>query len=1104
MKIAYYFMAITLLAVPAGVSAQAIEGAPDGYSLVWSDEFDGTVLNEQTWNIEVSGTGGGNQELQYYKRENVAVENGNLVLTARREAYAGKQFTSGRINSKNNTAFQHGIIQARVKMPKTANGLWPAYWMMGNDMDRYGWPRCGEIDIVEMGHFNAISGQYAGMQDRYFAGTTHYGPDASNENHQQYSQDFLADETNPVLNDEYHIFTVEWDDNYLYMYYDLEGYTNARKRRARYFTQEIAYSDAVLAPGHYFQKPFFLLFNLAVGGTYTNIYDPSLITALPNSGDEAKMYVDWVRVYQKDDDQNAKYLYKDEQGNTVTNIEEEPEPQPQEDTKTQLSGFASEALDENGTSTFDFADGYDYVLISTSGGVTGNCLKQSNVLKDYNVDEENNFLYVWDGTYSALGRSGKENSFGWAEGYTTYYVGTSGWSGLGFASPKGKGKDLSMIDDDYWLHFALKGNDVETHTPQTVLVGAASFIIGDTDGKLASIGDYKRDGEWYYFDIPVKAIRQFADPVYGTEYSNDRSYTYDEKNYEGNVVAFMSGGVNDAELTFDNIFFYKSHSKSVPTYTDDSADLGKYGYKSLDDDGNSVFDYSLCEHVIPFALTEDLWKGWTGDGQYPEGSVVTAEHDYTMQGGHNNFFVWGDPQTFKTRSEDFTAGNSTGVYTGPITSFASVIGQGWNGMGYASIAGMGFNPAPKDLSMIDDTYWLHFSLRSDAAVSHVPVTLRLGSKDVDATITLGSYTNGRQIVGDFNRDGEWYSFDIPVSELKQYGKLWSDAPNHGGIESFTDYVLCLYTAPTYYSGSYFSFDNVFFYQKKGEDAPLVQELGPYTTKSLDEQGNSYFDFEKKEYIPVIVGAQERLAMGDDNIVADFSINDQKTHFYYWEGTYAAAPTEGKNSFGFDEGWTAISVTDKGWTGAGIINDDGYDVSMLDGSWYLHFAVKGDEATGSDLHLILGKTHFTIGHDKFVNASGEVYPVLGDFRRDGEWYSYDIPMTEFYRINSSLFREGGSCPAAFKDNLFVFSNGGRQGDLLQVDNLFFWKEKDEATGVQLVNTGDDTAHAAVMLRGIYDLTGRLVSAGTESMRTGSLRPGIYIVADDATVRKIWIK
>ena len=143
------------------------------YRLVWSDEFNANVLNANVWNIEVNGNGGGNNELQYYRAENVSVGSepstgkGCLILTARKENYAGKNATSGRITSQNNVTFTHGMIEASIKMPHTANGLWPAFWMMGNDISTVGWPACGEIDILEMGHATGIAN---GTQDRYFNG----------------------------------------------------------------------------------------------------------------------------------------------------------------------------------------------------------------------------------------------------------------------------------------------------------------------------------------------------------------------------------------------------------------------------------------------------------------------------------------------------------------------------------------------------------------------------------------------------------------------------------------------------------------------------------------------------------------------------------------------------------------------------------------------------------------------------------------------------------------------------------------------------------------------------------------------------------------------
>ena len=90
---------LSALALPLSLSAQTTT-PPTGYKMVWSDEFNGTSLDTKVWNIEENGNGGGNQELQYYRKENVAVKDGNLVLTARRESYNNKQFTSGRINSR--------------------------------------------------------------------------------------------------------------------------------------------------------------------------------------------------------------------------------------------------------------------------------------------------------------------------------------------------------------------------------------------------------------------------------------------------------------------------------------------------------------------------------------------------------------------------------------------------------------------------------------------------------------------------------------------------------------------------------------------------------------------------------------------------------------------------------------------------------------------------------------------------------------------------------------------------------------------------------------------------------------------------------------------
>lgn len=1056
MKLSTFVLcALSAAFVPAVASAQGIEGAPSGYSLVWQDEFNGTSLDERTWNIEVNGSGGGNQELQYYRRENVSVADGNLVLTARRENYEGKSFTSGRINSNRKTAFKHGVMQARIKFPMTADGLWPAYWMMGNEINRYGWPRCGEMDIIELGHAKAISGAYAGWQDRYFAGTLHFGPDATNEHHQQISQEFSQSKfqtLGPVEGD-WHIFTVEWDDNYLYMYLDLPAYTASGKRNTRYFSQPIAYDEGTMSVGHYFQKPFYFLFNLAVGGTFPGIYDPAAITALPNQGDEAKMYVDWVRVYQKDNDDNAQYYYTDENGEVHTNIDDEPEPEPQPDDKTELSGFASEALDEYGVTTFDFGDVSDAVLISTSDGVTGHLLSAGATVIDYNVNKDNRNLFIWSDTYYVIDRTGKTNSFGYDEGYNTFAVSNMGWSGAGFSIVN---EDLSMIDDDYWLHFALKGFDSEMHTSHSITVSGAQFIVGNSNGKLASIGDFKRDGQWYYFDIPVKVLKQFATPLLKEPVTA----------FDDNIFTFSSGGVTDAEITIDNIFFYKSKTKVIPDYKDTSANLGKYGYKSVGDNGTWAFDLTQVAEMIPLQLSEDVWKGVTGNGNYGEENLVKRERDYTL---NNDYFTWegtmaGDP---------VDVANSSGVYTGGTTAWRATGAQNWDGMGVSS-------QTVKDLSMIDDSYYLHIALRSDAAVAHIPVRVGFGAASNDAVLTFGAYS-AYPVFADFNRDGEWYAFDIPVAELKKRGNLWGNGRVNEG-----ENLLCFYTMDTYYTGSSFSFDNVFFWKPTSGEMPDVNELGDYGYKSLNADGESDFSFEGKEFINLNVASatidmQTSGGEHDEKIIAAYYT------LYNWEGdcyTDGTKSGEVANSFGIDnQVWIDWVVGTKGWSGGGFVADgDGADLRVLDeGDWYLHFAMRGTDACN---HLIgFAESRFTIGSAPFDDKT----PVIGNYKRDGEWYSFDIPYSAIKESFPNLYPSSNGGQSAWKGNLVWFMSGGNTGDELQLDNVFFWREALMPEGI-----GDIPAvrrPSPFASEAVYDLCGRRVADSKEGAR--SLPCGIYI-------------
>lgn len=267
-------------------------GEKDGYKLVWEDLFNDAELNKNNWLIEVNGNGGGNNELQYYRSENislgkdVATNRNCLIITAKKEDYKGKSVTSGRLNTNGKKGFKYGKIEASIKLPKTADGLWPAFWMLGSDFNTVGWPKSGEIDILEMGNENGIKNK---TQDKYFNGALHWGPQWDNMGH--YAKDFTS---GYGLQDDFHLYTLIWDKQKIKMYLDLDKNPQATP----YFEMNITDVSGDKSPGNYFNKEFFILFNLAVGGNFTKIHNINNVTAL-NAG-SAQMFVDYVKVYQKD------------------------------------------------------------------------------------------------------------------------------------------------------------------------------------------------------------------------------------------------------------------------------------------------------------------------------------------------------------------------------------------------------------------------------------------------------------------------------------------------------------------------------------------------------------------------------------------------------------------------------------------------------------------------------------------------------------------------------------------------------------------------------------------------------------------------------------
>lgn len=277
------------------------------YKIVWEENFDKTTVDKNIWNLENNKKGGGNAEFQYYTPDNISVEKhpagySCLVLSAKKERLKCRPATSGRLNTAGKLTVKYGIIEARVCIPKTGNGLWPAFWLMGDDRNTVGWPKCGEIDMIEMGNDKGIA---AGTQNRFYNGACHWGESFNKGNYPNLGQTATADMS---IQEDFHIFTLVWTPDSLNMYLDKDKFPT----RKPYFAMSIKGEDAPGNPGRYFHKPYHLIANLAVGGFFTGLPSPSKkaicvssknknfqkITALPQDGSAVKYYIDYIRIYQ--------------------------------------------------------------------------------------------------------------------------------------------------------------------------------------------------------------------------------------------------------------------------------------------------------------------------------------------------------------------------------------------------------------------------------------------------------------------------------------------------------------------------------------------------------------------------------------------------------------------------------------------------------------------------------------------------------------------------------------------------------------------------------------------------------------------------------------
>ena len=272
--------AAVLLLAASSLTAQttACDGAPLSGNLAWHDEFTGPAgapVDRAKWVADTGGHGWGNEERQFYttRADNVALDgDGHLVITARAEPstslyrcwYGRCRYTSARLKTKDRFAQTYGRFEARIRVPR-GQGLWPAFWSLGADIDTVGWPECGEIDVMEN----------VGREPGVVHGTLH-GPGYSGADGiggaDTLSQGAFADD--------YHVFAVEWEPGEVRWFVDGRPYHRTTT------------TDLPTGAQWVFDRPFFLLLNVAVGGSWPG--DPDGSSRFPQ-----QMLVDYVRVYRR-------------------------------------------------------------------------------------------------------------------------------------------------------------------------------------------------------------------------------------------------------------------------------------------------------------------------------------------------------------------------------------------------------------------------------------------------------------------------------------------------------------------------------------------------------------------------------------------------------------------------------------------------------------------------------------------------------------------------------------------------------------------------------------------------------------------------------------
>lgn len=247
-----FYLVLSLFLLHTTAQAQS-------WQLVWQDEFTNGVGPDWVFETGTGTNGWGNNELQYYRSQNATVQNGQLVITARNESFGGRNYTSARLKTQGRKSWKYGRIEARIAMP-AFQGVWPAFWMLGDNIGTAGWPACGEIDVME--HVNTEARTY---------GTIHWAD--NNNNYAQYGGNTAVGVT------AFHTYSIEWTASSI-----------------KWFVDGVQFHEASILNGvngtNEFHNNFFIILNMAIGGNWPG-------STVNNGALPANMYIDYVRVYQQ-------------------------------------------------------------------------------------------------------------------------------------------------------------------------------------------------------------------------------------------------------------------------------------------------------------------------------------------------------------------------------------------------------------------------------------------------------------------------------------------------------------------------------------------------------------------------------------------------------------------------------------------------------------------------------------------------------------------------------------------------------------------------------------------------------------------------------------